>query len=924
MANVRVFQLARDLGTTSQEIVKRLGQLGVEVRTASSSVDEDTADKLKRAFKLDALTAKRRRVYGSEEDEAELEAAAKQQARKIAEEREAREKAAALAASAAAERKARKGKKASEPPPAVTTEAPPPALVHPPGAPRLAPRIAVSPSLKTVTEQASEDETLEHEEPAPPAPPRPAPPAVAAQPSVMESQPAPRNVTTSRLSGPARPIMPQVPLVAEKAAEKSGLIATEVVAPPASRRITARPVRPIAPARHARPSGPHPTSPHPTSPHVAAGGPAASLPRSPHPITRTTPAIARPIAPATARAKATPDRVGGTPSKRAARRHAKEHVTPTRSERPVYAGPPRKISVTEGVTVKELSEKMTDIKTADILKSLIGRGVMVTVNQSVDPKLAIEICKEFGYEAGIQTFEEAIVQDQKLTVNPENLAPRAPVVTVMGHVDHGKTSLLDAIRESSVATGEAGGITQHIGAYHVDVGDRKVVFLDTPGHEAFTLMRARGAKVTDVVVLVVAADDGVMPQTAEAIDHARAANVPIVVAVNKIDKPDAHPERVRQQLADRGLLPEEWGGSTVFVDVSAKQKQNLNLLLEMILLVADMLDLKADPKRPAIGTVLEARLDKGRGAVATVLVEEGTLRVGDTIVAGAVAGRIRALVDDQGNRLKSAGPATPVEVLGLGSVPDPGDQLLTLTDGLKAQAIVSFRQAKLREKAMAASGKLKLEELGQAIADGKLRELPLILKTDVQGSIEALADQLMKIPQEKIKLRIIRAGVGAITEGDILLAAASNAVVIGFNVRPERKAADIAERDRVDVRLHTVIYDTVEEIRKALEGLLEPSIREVRLGSAEVREVFKITKVGMIAGCYVSEGRITRSAQARLLRDNVVIHTGKIASLRRFKEDASEVKAGLECGIGLASYSDVKPGDIFELFITEQVKETLE
>jgi translation initiation factor IF-2 len=475
-----------------------------------------------------------------------------------------------------------------------------------------------------------------------------------------------------------------------------------------------------------------------------------------------------------------------------------------------------------------------------------------------------------------------------------------------------------------VAAGEAGGITQHIGAYHVDVGTRKVVFLDTPGHEAFTLMRARGAKVTDIVVLVVAADDGVMPQTLEAIDHARAAGVPIVVAVNKIDKAEAQPDRVKQQLSDRGLMPEEWGGSTVFVNVSAKKRQNLEQLLEMLLLVADLQELKANPRKPATGTVLEARLDKGRGPVATVLVQDGTLGVSDTVVAGAVAGKVRALNDDRGNRLKSAGPSTPVEILGLQALPEPGDQLLAVTDSLKAQSIVAFRQLKLREKAMAATSKIRLEDLGRAIAEGQLKELPLVLKADVQGSLEAVADQLMKLPQDKIKLRIIRSGAGAITEGDVLLAAASNAVVIGFSVRPERKAAEIAERDRVEIRLYTVIYDAVEEMKKAMEGLLEPSIREVRLGSAEVRDTFKISKVGTIAGCFVVDGRVNRSAQVRLLRDNVVIHTGKVSSLKRFKDDASEVKAGLECGIGIANYNDLKPGDVIEFFTTEKVKETLE
>jgi translation initiation factor IF-2 len=581
------------------------------------------------------------------------------------------------------------------------------------------------------------------------------------------------------------------------------------------------------------------------------------------------------------------------------------------------------VTLSEGVTVKELADKMSDVKSRDIMKALITRGIMATVNQALEPALAIEICKEFGYDAQIQSFEEELVQEQATEVKAEDQVPRAPVITVMGHVDHGKTSLLDAIRATSVASGEAGGITQHIGAYHVDVGARKVVFLDTPGHEAFTLMRARGAKVTDIVVLVVAADDGVMPQTVEAIDHARAAAVPIVVAVNKIDKPEAQPDRVKQQLSDRGLMPEEWGGSTVFVSVSAKKKQNLEQLLEMILLVADLQELKANPGKTAVGTVLEARLDKGRGSVATVLVQDGTLNVGDTVVAGAVAGKVRALADDRGNRLKAAGPSTPVEILGLTALPEPGDQLLSVTDSLKAQSIVAFRQMKLREKAMAQSSKIKLEDLGRAIAEGQLKELPLVVKADVQGSVEAVTDQLQKLPQDKIKLRIIRSGAGAITEGDVLLAAASNAVVIGFNVRPERKAAEAAERDKVEVRLYTVIYDAVEEMRKAMEGLLEPSIRELRLGAAEVRDTFKISKVGTIAGCYVVDGRVNRGAQVRLLRDNVVIHTGKVSSLKRFKDDASEVKSGLECGIGIAGYNDVKPGDVIEFFTTEKVKETL-
>jgi len=952
MGNVRVFQLARDLNLQSQEVIDRLKKLGVDVKTASSSVDEDTADKLKRALKIDQLTTRKRRIYGSEEDEAEREQQEQALAAKIAAEREEREQAAAAAAAASAARKAGKGKKTEKEleaerkaKTAVAVEEPPPALLHAPGAPRLAPKVAAPPPPPI-----SEDEEVAEEEDAPAEEEVAAPSAVhaSAAPSVSHA-PAPLHVAAPapspavsapvmrapsvapRVTGPVRPIAPPAPAsapAAAAAAPAAAPAASAAVAPrPAAAGASgsvARPVRPIAPPRPIpppRPIGPHPTAatPHPVPP--------GTLPRSPHPMAPGrpgAPAGMRPVSPIPGRPAPPPmNRPVGRPAPRKTDR--KQILPPPpKDERPVYTGPPRKITLTEGVTVKELGEKMEDVKGRDIIKALLQRGIMATVNQTLDPQLAIDLSREFGYEASIQSFEEEVVEVQTHDSKPEDLVPRAPVVTVMGHVDHGKTSLLDAIRETSVAAGEAGGITQHIGAYHVDVGNRKVVFLDTPGHEAFTLMRARGAKVTDVVVLVVAADDGVMPQTVEAMDHAKAAGVPIVVAVNKIDKADAQPDRVRQQLSDRGLMPEEWGGTTVFVNVSAKKKQNLDQLLEMLLLVADLQELKANPKKPAVGTVLEARLDKGRGPVATVLVQDGTLHGGDTIVAGAVAGKVRALVDDHGARLKEAGPATPVEILGLQSLPEPGDQLLVVTDQLKAQSIVQFRQLKLRERAMAATSKIRLEDLGRAIAEGQLQELPLVIKADVQGSVEAVSDQLMKLPQDKIKLRVIRSGAGAISEGDVLLAAASNAVVIGFNVRPERKAAEAAERDKVEVRLYTVIYDAVEDIKKAMEGLLEPTIREVRLGAAEVRDTFKISKVGTIAGCYVTDGRVNRQAQIRLLRDNVVIHTGKVSSLKRFKDDASEVKAGLECGIGIANYNDVKPGDVIEFFTTEKVKETLE
>jgi translation initiation factor IF-2 len=950
MSNVRVFSLARDLNLSSQEVIERLHKMGIEVKTASSSVDEDTADKLRRALKIDALTTRKKRVYGSDEDETERERIERELQEKVAAERAERERAAEAAREAAEARKSGRRRPEAEKP---SPEATPAALAHAPGAPRLAPKSA-APVVLPLEGEEQEETVLElytgpgggappeAEREVEPVPEEPEPgettPA-AARPAVPTPAPGPvrTTVTAPRLAGPVRPIAPAAPPapapapVASVAPPAPAAVAVPVpvaAAPapaataaagpaPAPRPAPPRPLRPIAPPR---PVSPHPTvrpaGPHPTSPHPVGGG---ALPRSPHP-TATRPG--GPVRPVLGRPGG-PYPVGRPPARPASRSRTKSPVVAEPEKRPAYTGPPRQITLSEGVTVKELCEKMPDVKSRDVMKSLITRGIMATVNQSLEPKLAIEIAKEFGYEAGIQSFEDELVSVQTSESRAEDLEARAPVITVMGHVDHGKTSLLDSIRQTAVAEGEAGGITQHIGAYHVNVGSRRVVFLDTPGHEAFTLMRARGAKVTDIVVLVVAADDGVMPQTLEAMDHAKAAGVPIVVAVNKIDKPDAEPDRVRQQLSDRGLMPEEWGGTTVFVNVSAKKKQGLEQLLEMLLLVADLQEFKANPKKAALGTVLEARLDKGRGPVATVLVQDGTLHVGDTVVAGAVTGRIRALVDDRGARLKSAGPSTPVEILGLPALPEPGDQLLGVTDALKAQSIVNFRQLKMREKALAASSRVRLEDLGRAIAEGQLKELAVVLKADVQGSLEAVADQLNRLPQDKIKIRLIRQGVGAVTEGDVLLAAASNAVVIGFNVRPERKAAEIAERDEVELRLYTIIYDVAEEMKKAMEGLLEPTIREVRLGAAEVRDTFKISKVGTIAGCYVQDGKVTRTATVRLLRDNVVIHTGKVASLKRFKDDASEVKAGLECGIGIAGYNDVKPGDVIEFFTTEKVKETL-
>jgi translation initiation factor IF-2 len=586
----------------------------------------------------------------------------------------------------------------------------------------------------------------------------------------------------------------------------------------------------------------------------------------------------------------------------------------------------RTITMAEGMTVKDLAEKL-DVRAKDVLKKLLDRRMLVTINTTLDTETVGSIARDFGAEVQMRTMEEELLNFETEVTKPEDVHARAPVVTVMGHVDHGKTTLLDAIRETRVAEREAGGITQHIGAYHVKVHNRSVVFLDTPGHEAFTLMRARGARVTDVVILVVAADDGVMPQTREAIDHAKAGNVPLVVAINKIDKPNANPERVKRELADLGLVPEEWGGQTVMVEVSAKKKQNLDALLEMILLVSDIGELKANAKRNAQGTVLEAKLDKGRGPVATLLVQDGTLHVGDTFIAGSIIGKVRALLDDRGRRVKLAGPSMPVEVLGLGGLPQPGDPFQAITDTAKAHQVATFRQTQAKEKAMGAraGARLTLESLKQQIAEGAIKELPIVIKADVQGSAEVLADTLVKLSDEKVKIKVIHSGVGAINESDVLLASASNAIIIGFDVRPDRNAADIAEREKVDIRLHSVIYNVIDEMKKAMTGLLEPTLKEQRMGIAEIRTTFKVPKFGTIAGCMVTEGRIARSgeAQARLLRDNVVVFEGKIGSLRRFKDDVSEVKAGFECGIGLERFNDIKVGDVIEVFTVERIAATM-
>jgi translation initiation factor IF-2 len=589
----------------------------------------------------------------------------------------------------------------------------------------------------------------------------------------------------------------------------------------------------------------------------------------------------------------------------------------TRQTAPIVVD--REITITEGITVKDLSEKL-GIKARDLIRRLLDQGVIATINHTLDPALAEQVAQSFGARTRIVSFEEE-TQEQVVVAETDGGATvvRAPVVTVMGHVDHGKTSLLDAIRETHVTEQEHGGITQHIGAYSVMANGRKIVFLDTPGHEAFTRMRARGAKVTDVVVLVVAADDGVMPQTLEAISHARAAKVPIIVAINKIDKPGALPERVKKQLGDHGLLAEDWGGDTVMVEVSAKQKTNLQSLLEMILLVTEIQELKANPDRPGSGTVLEAKLDKGRGPVCSLLVQNGTLRVGDSFLVGAVFGKVRAMLDDRGHPIEEASPSTPVEILGLQSLPQAGDSFQAVTDTIKAKQIALFRENKQRELSLAKSSRLTLEQFQDQLKAGVLKELPIILKADVQGSAEVVAESLNKIGDERVKVKLVYTGVGAITVSDVLLASASNSIIVGFNVRPERKAVELAQQEQVDIRLHTVIYDVTDEMRKALSGLLEPTHREISQGRAEVLQTFRVAKVGSVAGTHVSDGKLTAGVSVRLVRDNVVVYTGRISSLRRFKDDVQEVRSGLECGVTLENFADVKVGDVMEAFVTERV-----
>ncbi|HKW17465.1 MAG TPA: translation initiation factor IF-2 [Terriglobales bacterium] len=954
MSKIRINDLARELEVKSKAILDVLSEVGVtEKKTHSSSLEEHEAEKVRAHFQGsgDGRGAKSARTSKPEAEGIKpkidlshiskpgdvLKAIlAKQQASSAPPTPPARPAAPPPAQEA---KPAAPAVKPPTPAPSAPAATVPARVVAPPVAPRPA-----APSAPVTTAPAATT---------PAAPPVPRPTVPATPPS---SAPAASSTQAPPQAQQPQPPRPGVPIAQRPQTPGPRMIVPQTgprpvyqapVRPPQApvRPQPGQPIRPMS-SRPA-PGRPVPGQPIFQRPRPAGGPPGARPPLRPgerRPMHPTRQGMGpRPIGVGPGLPPPGPTRPGSRPGG-PARRPGQRYVPRGVKEGPMkgFVPPPRlslsneplpitrNITITEGISVKDLAEKL-EIRAKDLIARLLAKGVFATINQTLDTELATEMARFFGAETNVISFEEQAAKDAAETATtdegtPTEAGPRPPVVTIMGHVDHGKTTLLDSIRSTNVAEGEAGGITQHIGAYKVSIQDtdspaygREIVFLDTPGHEAFTRMRSRGAKATDIVVLVVAADDGVMPQTLEAIDHAHAAEVPIIVAVNKIDKPGAMPERVKKQLADRGLMPEDWGGKTVFVDVSAKQKTNLNLLLEMICLTADLQELKANPDRPAQGVVLEAKLDRGRGPVATVLAQNGTLRTGDNFVVGNVYGKVRAMFDDRGRQLSEAPPSTPVEILGMEGLPQSGDQFVVVADRDKARGISDYREQKAREAALAKTSRVSLEGLSEQMKTAGVKELNIILKGDVHGSVEVLNDLLGKMSTDKVRLKVLRSGVGAITESDVLLASASNAIIIGFNVRPERKAQELAEQEEVDIRLHSIIYELQDEIKRAMSGLLEPTIKETYQGRAEVLETFRIPKVGTVAGCRVSDGLIKRDSEVRLLRDNVVVFKGKVGSLRRFKDDASQVTNGMECGISIANYGDVKVGDVIEAFVTERV-----
>jgi translation initiation factor IF-2 len=870
-SKVRVYEVARDLGMDNKALVALFQSVGVsEVRNHMSAVAPEAVDRVKRHLeKQKAQKVVEERIRPTVVKRRAIKKPAPPKEKEVAAEAkpapapavQKRAKAAPVAPAPAAEPAVEKPAPAAEPPAAPVAKAPEPAEPEP------AP--------------ARADE-------------RPA--AAAPEPAQVDKKPEPAPAAEAKPAAAAKP----VPAPAEKKPE-----------PP-----------PPPPAR--------PSSPPKTGIDVWEGRPGVPMPQQPRggPTPRRVQYDAKAPGAMGGRHRGGPVRMGRGMRHRGigSLSRPKGSGQPVTQERSAH----KKVVKIEGsVGLQSLGGKI-GIKATELLMKLIRLGMTgVNINSTLDAETAKIVANEFGWEVEdvAVTEEEAIVAAQGLetTDEDENKKPRPPVVTVMGHVDHGKTSLLDQIRKANVVAGEAGGITQHIGAYSVDTPRGRITFLDTPGHEAFTAMRARGAQTTDIVILVVAADDGVMPQTKEAVNHARAAKVPIVVAINKCDKPDAQPERVRRELSEVGLVPEEWGGDTLFTEVSAVTRQGVDELLEQVVLQAEVLDLKANPDKPAVGVVVEAQLDRGKGPVATVLVTEGTLNRGDVILAGAAYGKVRAMLDAKAHNVGAAGPAIPVSVIGLNDVPSAGDPVHVVTDMKKAQEIADTRKIKERRSLMPAGGaqRMSLEDLARAMSEDEQLELKVIVKADVQGSVEALAESLQKLSTEKVKVSVVHAAVGAITEGDVNLAVAAGAIIIGFNVRPAGKASSLAQKESIEIRQYNVIYNVVDDVKAAMEGMLAPKLVEKALGKAEVRQVFRISKAGTVAGCMVIEGLVRRNASGRLFREGKQVWEGKIEGLKRFKEDAREVKEGFECGISLEGQNDIKEGDIIEAFEVEEVKQTL-
>lgn len=946
-ANMRVKELADELGVTNKEILQRLREIGVQAKSHMSLIEEEDVLRLRQHLRSQreepqmvqkevqpgVIVRRRRRSRpGREVPPAPKIAAEQAEAPQQAEVPESPEEPAAE--NPAPEAAAVEPDSAPEPEPAPEPKRAPKRRAK--RAPRQVPAARI---IVPVTVA-----------PAPEPEPEPAPVAAPAPEPVQESTPVAE-------AAPAAPDEAEMPAANAPEAEGPGVAATKApenqavespaapVSRPAPRKGKGKTRRPAPEPKVRIISRPDPDAvraaqrkagmqlPEPTPRPIAPGNAPNPLPPrdtadgkkkrkkdrrvvdfSPFDHEGARRGKRRPDAPA-------PEEFRGKARRKKNKREERVEVVPPVAGNAVKGK--RKIKVDEAIRVSEMAKQM-GVKAQDLIKSLFGMGVLATINQSLDVDTATLLASEFGYEMDNVAFDEQEFLLPAEADKPEDLKPRPPVVTIMGHVDHGKTSLLDAIRSTNVTGGEAGGITQHIGAYHVKTNRGEVVFLDTPGHEAFTTMRKRGAQVTDIVVLVVAADDGVMDQTREAISHARAADVPIVVAVNKIDKESANPERVMRELSELGLVPEVWGGDTIFANVSAKQRIGLDALLEMILLQAEVLELKANPDKPGRGHIVEAKLDVGRGPVGTVLIKEGSISLGDSFVCGVVHGKVRAMFNDQGKKIKKAGPAIPVEIQGFDAIAEAGDEFVVVADDKVAKRIAATRMTKQRDRELAGKAKVTLESFLASKPDQEARILNLLVKADVQGSLEAVTEALNKLSIEEVKIKTLHGGTGAITESDILLASASDAIVIGFNVRPGVKVKEIAEQEHVEIRFYDIIYKLVDDIKAAMSGMLAPDIKEVYLGQAEVRETFNVPKVGTVAGCAVADGKLTRNASVRLLREGVVVYTGKLTSLKRFKDDAREVAKGFECGVGLERFNDIKVGDFIEAFELKEVARTID